>query len=152
MATMGRNLRLQSLVIYHCKGEGPTIHRWYLVGIGGHCASEKLRLKKVIFEFFFKISKTKKLSPITSYYGKNFRFLAQSLRKLQQKDDFTKFFFVWKASTLRPRTRAYGGILKFHHHFCMSQGPNYSCAKFPEILKKNSRPSFEYPKKFQLKF
>ncbi len=50
MATMGRNLRLQPLVIYHCKGEGPTIHRWYLVGIGGHRASGKLRLKKVIFE------------------------------------------------------------------------------------------------------
>jgi hypothetical protein len=60
-------------------------------------ASEKSHFRKLIFEFrshfrfFFEISKTKKLSPITSYYGKNFRPLAQSLRKLQQKNDFTKF-------------------------------------------------------------
>jgi hypothetical protein len=63
-------------------------------------ASEKSHFRKLIFEFrshfriFYEISKTKKLSPITSYYDKNFRPLAQSLRKLQQKDDFTNFFFL----------------------------------------------------------
>jgi hypothetical protein len=33
----------------------------------------------------------------------------------------------------------------------MSQGPNYSCAKFQKILKNFFRPLFEHPKKFQLK-
>ncbi len=86
MCTMGQNLGFQPLVIYHCKGEGPNIYRWYLVGIGGHRASGKMRPKKVIFEgcfsnfeaifdFFFEISKTKKLGTIT-FYGKNFRSLA----------------------------------------------------------------------------
>jgi hypothetical protein len=160
---MGRNLRLQPLVIYHCKGERPTIHRCYLVGIGGHCASGKLRLKKVIFEnwfsnfevifeFFFEISKTKKLSPITSYYGKNFRPLAQSLRKLQQKDDFTKFSFcleslyVW-ASYLDIRWN-----FKISPPFLYVPWSKLLVCKVSRNSKKNSRPSFEHPKKFQLIF
>jgi hypothetical protein len=100
---MGQNLRFQPLVVCHCKGEGPNIHRWYLVGIVGHRASGKMRPKKfifencfsnfeAIFEFFFKISKTKKLGTITFFYGKNFRSLAQSLRKLEQKK-FLRIFF-----------------------------------------------------------
>ncbi len=65
-------------------------------------ASEKSHFRKLIFEYrshfriFFEISKTKKLSLITPYYDKNFRPLAQSLRKLQQKEDFNKFSFCRK--------------------------------------------------------
>jgi hypothetical protein len=53
MGTIGQNLGFQPLVIYHCKGEGSNIHQWYLVGIGGHRASGKMRSKKVIFENCF---------------------------------------------------------------------------------------------------
>ncbi len=62
MGTVGPNLGFQPLVIYHYKVEGPNIHRWYLVGIGGHRASGKMRPKKAIFEFFFsKFRKPKNL-------------------------------------------------------------------------------------------
>jgi hypothetical protein len=78
----------------------PMVLGWYRRSLRlWEIASEKNYFRKLIFEFrshfriFFEISKTKKLSPITFYYGKNFRPLAQSLRKLQQKDDFTKKIF-----------------------------------------------------------
>jgi hypothetical protein len=103
MGTMGQNLGFQPLVVYRCKVEGPNIHRWYLVGIGGHQrrwenASKKIHFRKLFFEFrshfriFFEISKTKKLGTITFFYGKNFRSLAQSLRKLEQKLIFQNLF------------------------------------------------------------
>jgi ERCC4-related helicase len=74
-----------------------------------HRASGKMRLKKVIFENCFSnfeavlefFSKTKKLSSITSFYGINFRSLAKSLRKLEQKQNFDKFslcplsLYIW---------------------------------------------------------
>ena len=65
-------------------------------------ASQKNHFRKLIFEFrshfriFFEISKTIINGTITSYYGKNFRPLAQRFRKLEQKQYFQKFLLSFK--------------------------------------------------------
>ncbi len=69
-------------------------------------ASKKSHFRKLFLEFrshfriFFEISKTKKFGTITFFYGKKFRSLAKSFKKLEQKQIFENFFnqvslYVW---------------------------------------------------------
>jgi hypothetical protein len=119
-------------------------------------ASKKSHFRKLFFEFrshfrtFFEISKNKNFGTITFFYGKNFRSLAQSLKKLEQKQIFENFFFnqvslyVWASySGIRPNFKVPWKILYVPRSKLL-------VCKVWRNSKKKFRTLFEHPKKFQL--